>query len=49
MASEKSKVVLLSDNQAKFGEAWAEAGSCHEIVEGVLNLVSLILATRWYR
>ena len=48
VASDKTKVVMLADDQAKFGEAWAEASSCQEIVDGVLNLVSLIQSIRCY-
>ena len=48
VVSEKSKVVLLAiDQQARFGEAWAEASSCQEVVEGVLNYISLVMAMRW--
>ena len=48
MASDKTIVVMLNDDLARFREAWADAFSCHEVVEGVLNLVSLVQATHWY-
>ena len=42
VASEKSKVVLLADDQARFGEDWAEAFG------GGPNYIFLVMATRWY-
>ena len=48
VASDKSKVVLLTDDSARFGEAWAEPTTCQEIIDGVLNFVALIQATRGY-
>ena len=37
----------MADDQVRFGEAREEA-SCQELVEGVLNYISLVMAILWY-